>query len=135
MNINPVYSGRNQKGVTLIELMIALAIVGILAAVAIPSYNSYITTSKMGVALSNAESLAGFVRTYYYEYNTHPVGEYTPGGTDTLRSTLEWDPQGDKDQFKYVIAACSGMTKKQCVDITATYINDPTISQTVTISP
>jgi len=48
---------RHASGFTLIELMITLVILGIIAAVALPSYNSYITRSKLTEAHANLADL------------------------------------------------------------------------------
>lgn len=47
----------SQKGFSLIELMIVVAIVGVLSAVAIPQYQNYVTRAKWSVNLSQIEPL------------------------------------------------------------------------------
>ncbi|HMY39549.1 MAG TPA: pilin [Marinagarivorans sp.] len=50
---------RNQQGFTLIELMIVIAIIGILAAVALPAYQDYTVRSKMSEAVLQSDALSG----------------------------------------------------------------------------
>lgn len=50
---------RNQQGFTLIELMIVIAIIGILAAVALPAYQDYTVRSKMSEVVLQSDALSG----------------------------------------------------------------------------
>lgn len=126
---------QKNSGYTLIELMVTVAIIGVLATIAIPAYNGYVSAGKEATARTNARLLATFEDNYYYENDTFLAGEYIPGGTDTLTAALGWKPEGDEDQFKYKVEKCDTGTIAQCYKITVTYVNDATISEVIQRDP
>src|SRR5262249_11819290 len=62
----------NARGFTLIELMIVVAIIGILAAIAIPSYQDYTIRAQVVEAFSLASELKGSIQDYRKERGRMP---------------------------------------------------------------
>ncbi len=70
---------RTQHGFTLIELMIVIAIIGILAAVAIPMYMDYAVRSQIAEGINLAAGAKVSVAEYYQETGEYPTGNAEAG--------------------------------------------------------
>ncbi|HGJ8881591.1 TPA: pilin [Neisseria gonorrhoeae] len=72
-----------QKGFTLIELMIVIAIVGILAAVALPAYQDYTARAQVSEAILLAEGQKSAVTEYYLNHGEWPKDNASAGVAST----------------------------------------------------
>lgn len=65
---------RKLKGFTLIELMIVVAVIGVLAAIAIPQYQNYVAKSELGAGLASITSIRTNVEDYIVTNGAFPDG-------------------------------------------------------------
>jgi type IV pilus assembly protein PilE len=92
------------RGFTLIELMIAIAIIAVLSAIALPLYNDYIETAEQGVLVHNISSIEIFQEDFRLRN-----GVYANELADlaAITAAIGWAPQAN-DGMTYSIAASDG---------------------------
>ncbi|CDG81177.1 pilin [Janthinobacterium agaricidamnosum] len=121
------FKQQSQAGFTLIELMIVVAIIGILAAVAIPQYTNYTTKAKVGNALAAADPLKTAVAMCLQENGGTKTACNTP--TDaTAPSTIPL--------FSATKEVASAKVTNSVIELTfAADVGTGVSSSTVTFSP
>lgn len=90
------------RGFTLLELMVVVAIIGILAAVALPSYQGYVEQARQATLRSAVQSMAVRQSLYRAEEGTYSSEGWSPGDGPTETG---WAPSDGADAFTYRINA------------------------------
>jgi len=85
-----------RKGFTLIELMIVVAIIGILAAIAIPNFLRFQARAKQSEAKQNLGAIFTAYTSYFSDNNTFPgAASITVGGSSfNCLAVADWEPKG-----------------------------------------
>lgn len=95
-----------EKGFSLIELMVAVAIIGVLTAIALPIYNDYVATAREGAMRENMNSIRLFQEENRLANGAYQAGTYDPadpGATGGLTDTIGWSPRTTTDEITYVV--------------------------------
>jgi len=81
------------KGFSLIELMVVLAIVALLLSYALPNYRQYVIKSKRAVAQNKVLEIAGMYEKFYANTNSYPTGLSGSGATLSLPNSYLVDDE------------------------------------------
>lgn len=127
MQLRTPHQPKTLQGFTLVELMIVVAVIGILAAIALPAYNQYVRQARRVDGQSALQQLA-LAQEKYRANNT----EYA-SGTEALVGVPTTSPEGHYD-IEITSNSATGFTAKATAASTSQKADEPVECQTLTLS-
>jgi len=108
---------RGQKGLTLIELLIVIAILGIIAAVIIPNVGTFMTMGTVAAANGEAENVKTAALAYYGDYYEWPDSTRSVNFTNYIAGKLKAEYYFNEAGFIYAVSSpnvdASGTTSSE----------------------
>ncbi|WP_304956840.1 type IV pilin protein [Xenophilus sp. Marseille-Q4582] len=100
-------AARLQKGFTLIEVMIVVAIIGILAAIAYPGYRDYVLRGRIAEGTAGLQTLRADMERHYQNHRTYATANSvtTPCGTSRVAGSFALSCDGTPTDAAFTIQA------------------------------
>ena len=95
---------QSASGFTLVELMVALAVLMIIFAIGLPAYRGYIQTSQEGVVITNIHTIELFQEDFFLRNGVYSEPH---ANIAAITAAIGWDPRTD-DGITYSIADSNG---------------------------
>ncbi len=111
----------NKSGFTLVEIMIVVAIIGLLAAIAIPNFVKARTTSQMNACINNLRQIDGAIQQWALEYKKDPTAAVTETDvTPYLKNSVICPSGGTAFSDSYTVTDVA--TRPVCKKVPTTHV-------------
>lgn len=104
-------------GLSLVELMIAIAILGIIAAISVPLYRGYVESAAKGALINNVAAMEVFQEDVMLRTGAYAEGTYDArAGETSLTDAIGWRPRADTGAVYVVEAATASSYQVTATD-------------------
>ena len=112
---------KHNAGFTLIELMVTVAVLGVLMVIAVPAYRNYVDTAEEGVLVSNIHTIEMFQEDFFLRNGNYSVGH---ANVAAITAAIGWEPRTDDGSLyqidgdgvaSYTVTGTNSLGRSVCI--------------------